>query len=65
MTQVTDRLDEVHLPQLMNLFASAWWTKSRSLADVQAILRGSDLTFVAVDDGNLVGFARVPDLVAR
>lgn len=59
MTQVTDQLKDEHLPQLMDLFASAWWTKSRTLADVQAILRGSDLTFAAIDDGNLVGFARV------
>jgi GNAT superfamily N-acetyltransferase len=59
-----DVLDEVEpdlLPSLLELFGSAWWTASRTTADVTAMLAGSDLVRCLVHraSGQVVGFARV------
>ena len=56
-----NEVDAARLPQLMDVFASGWWTKGRLLADVQAMLDGSDLVFTVLDRSSdrLVGFARV------
>jgi GNAT superfamily N-acetyltransferase len=49
------------LPQLMDLFASEWWTAGRTVGDVTRMLAGSDLVFALIHRpaGRLVGFARV------
>jgi GNAT superfamily N-acetyltransferase len=49
------------LAQLMELFAGAWWTASRTADDVTAMLAGSDLVIALVHrpTDRLVGFARV------
>ncbi|MFE9689276.1 GNAT family N-acetyltransferase [Micromonospora sp. NPDC005806] len=49
------------LPQLMDLFASAWWTAGRTGGDVTRMLAASGLVFALVHraSGRLVGFARV------
>ncbi len=54
-------VDAVHVPQLMDLFASAWWTARRTEAEARAILAGSDVAVTVVDRpvDRLVGFARV------
>lgn len=59
--EVSYEISSDYLPELMGLFASAWWTADRTADEVQRILAGSDL-LVAVTDrmsGRLVGFARV------
>lgn len=49
------------LPQLMKLFADAWWARERSPDDVARMVAASDLVFGLAqrDSGRLVGFARV------
>ena len=56
-----EAVDAGRLPQLMELFAGAWWTAGRTADDVTAILAGSDLviTLVHRPTDRLVGFARV------
>lgn len=50
-----------HREQLMELFASQWWTASRSREQMEAVLEGSQVVFSAVHvpTDRLVGFARV------
>jgi GNAT superfamily N-acetyltransferase len=52
--------EAVHLPQLMELFASAWWTAQRTEAETRAMLAGSDVVVAIIErpSGRLVGFAR-------
>lgn len=45
--------------QLKRLYAHAWWTKDRSLAQVRRLLKNSDLIATAWDGQDLIGFARV------
>ncbi|HCT75619.1 MAG TPA: GNAT family N-acetyltransferase [Micromonosporaceae bacterium] len=61
MIELQDHIETDRLPQLMELFGSAWWTTSRTIEDVEAMLRGSELVFALVDRAadRLVGFARV------
>jgi GNAT superfamily N-acetyltransferase len=49
------------LTELMELFASEWWTASRTPGDVTAMLAASDLVLALHQrsTGGLVGFARV------
>jgi GNAT superfamily N-acetyltransferase len=49
------------LPQLMDLFASAWWTDGRTVGDVTRMLAASDVVVALIhqQSGRLVGFARV------
>jgi GNAT superfamily N-acetyltransferase len=51
----------VQVPQLMELFASAWWAAHRTEAEVRGILTGSDVVVTVFDtlSCRLVGFARV------
>jgi predicted GNAT family N-acyltransferase len=59
--EVRETVDVDCLPELMELFASAWWTTDRTTADVQRMLAASDLVFALVHrrSGRLMGFARV------
>jgi len=68
LTRVTDSsygisydAEAVHLPHLMKLFASAWWTAERTEAEARGILSGSDVvvSVVARPAERLVAFARV------
>ncbi|HEX7746596.1 MAG TPA: GNAT family N-acetyltransferase [Micromonosporaceae bacterium] len=56
-----EAVDAGRLPQLMELFAGAWWTASRTPDDMTAMLAGSDLVIALVHrpTDRLVGFARV------
>ncbi|MGY0002919.1 GNAT family N-acetyltransferase [Micromonospora sp. I033] len=58
---VRDSVEGDRLAQLMELFASEWWTAERSPADVTAMLAASDLVFALIQRSTdrLVGFARV------
>ena len=59
--EVRDEVGADHLPHLMELFASAWWTAGRTVSDVTRILAASDLVVALIHrrSGRLVGFARV------
>lgn len=54
-------VEPARLPQLMDLYASEWWTVGRTATDVRQMLRASDLVFALVHrpTDRLVGFARV------
>ncbi|MDX6261436.1 MAG: hypothetical protein QOH84_3124 [Kribbellaceae bacterium] len=49
------------MPQLMELFSSAWWTADRTRDDLTQMLRESELvlTLIHQPTDRLVGFARV------
>src|SRR5438477_207024 len=57
---VLRELDTRRLTQLVALFQSTWWTKSRGPRAVERMLVGSDLVIGLVDSASdrLVGFAR-------
>jgi GNAT superfamily N-acetyltransferase len=59
--EVREAVETDCLPQLMDLFASAWWTAGRTIGDVTRMLAASDLVFALNyrPAGRLVGFARV------
>lgn len=59
--EVRDALEPGRLPQLVDLYAEAWWTGSRTADDVARMLRASDLVFCLVHrpTDRLVGFTRV------
>jgi hypothetical protein len=43
--EVRGTVDDDRLPQLMELFGSAWWTDGRTAEDVRRMLAASDLVF--------------------
>ena len=55
------QLNAEQIRQLHAPFQNEWWSKGRSLADVQTMLAHSDLVFGVCeqDTQTLVGFARV------
>ena len=54
-----DRLEPRHVPQLVALFQSAWWTRGREHADVERMLEGSDGVVAFTNPGgDLLAFAR-------
>ncbi|HEX6700188.1 MAG TPA: GNAT family N-acetyltransferase, partial [Gaiellaceae bacterium] len=57
---VLDRVERSRREQLVALFRSAWWTKTRDADAVERMLEGSDLTVGLVDPASdrLIGFAR-------
>ncbi|GAA1859697.1 GNAT family N-acetyltransferase [Asanoa iriomotensis] len=59
--EVRDEVGAEHLPHLMDLFASEWWTADRTPSDVERMLAASDLVVALVHrpSGRLTGFARV------
>jgi hypothetical protein len=59
--EVRERVDADLLPDLMELFASAWWATHRTNEEVSRMLAASDLVFAVVHrkSDRLVGFARV------
>ncbi|TXI90239.1 MAG: N-acetyltransferase [Burkholderiaceae bacterium] len=53
-------LNTAETEQLWQLFQAEWWTKGRTLEDVQTLLSGPSLIFAYFDQNDqLVGFARV------
>jgi GNAT superfamily N-acetyltransferase len=61
MYRLIDRLEDGHTEELTALYQNEWWSKGRTLADVQKMLKHSDLIFAVVESpsNRLVGFARV------
>lgn len=59
--EVREAVEGDRLAQLMELFASEWWTADRDPDDVTAMLVASDLVFALVQRSTdrLMGFARV------
>ena len=59
--EVSHDVEAVHVPHLMELFASAWWTTQRTEAEARGVLAGSDVVVTVVHraTSRLVGFARV------
>src|SRR5689334_7500180 len=59
--EIREHLDGAHIAQLMDLYAAEWWTNERELADVEAMLAGTDVVVALVHrpSDRLVGFARV------
>jgi GNAT superfamily N-acetyltransferase len=59
--EVREAVEPDRLPQLMDLFASAWWTAGRTVGDVTQMLAASDPVFALNyrPADRLVGFARV------
>jgi predicted GNAT family N-acyltransferase len=60
MIELQDHVEPDRLPQLMELFAQAWWARGRAAVDVSTMLERSDVVVAAVDrqDDRLVGFTR-------
>lgn len=58
--EVAHEVGAEHLPELMELFASAWWTAERTEAETLRILARSDAVVAVTHrgSGRLVGFAR-------
>jgi GNAT superfamily N-acetyltransferase len=50
---------EASAEEVLGLFRSGWWTSSRDLAGVTAMLAGSDVVFALRTSSGLAGFARV------
>lgn len=50
-----------HLDELVEMYASEWWTETRTLDDVRLMLEHSSIVvaFADVDTDRLIGFARV------
>lgn len=61
MIELQDRVELDRLPQLMDLYAQAWWARDRKAQDVAVMLERSTLVFALVDRqaDRLVGFTRV------
>jgi GNAT superfamily N-acetyltransferase len=59
--EISHDVEAVQVPQLMELFASAWWAAGRTETETRGILVGSDVVVTVTDrsSGRLVGFARV------
>lgn len=57
---VLDRVEARRLPELLALFAHAWWAASRDDASISLMLEGSTVIVALVDDPSeqLVAFAR-------
>ena len=58
---VRDTVEAARLAQLMDLYATEWWTATRTAADVARMLKATDLVIALVHrpTDRLVGFARV------
>lgn len=57
---VLDRIDARRRPELLTLFAGAWWAAERESAAVERMLAGSDVVVGLADGdtGPLIAFAR-------
>ena len=59
--RVIDAFNDEHLPQLMQLYRTEWWTSHRTAEQVRELVKWSDLVvgFCDAADDRLVAFARV------
>jgi GNAT superfamily N-acetyltransferase len=58
--EIVEEVESDHVPQLVNLFASAWWAAQRTETEVRQMLTGSDVVVSVMhrQSGRLVGFTR-------
>lgn len=58
--KIIESLEPHHQPQLHQLYLQQWWSNTRTLEEVSAVLAGSSLTLGVIDaENNLIGFTRV------
>lgn len=59
--EVREHVESSQIPQLLDLYAAEWWTASRTLPEVEAMLASTDLVVALIQrpGERLVGFARV------
>ena len=59
--EVSHDVERIRVPELTELFASAWWASGRTETETRGILAGSDVVVTVTDrsSGRLAGFARV------
>jgi predicted GNAT family N-acyltransferase len=58
--KIIETLAPHHVLQLHQLYLQQWWSNTRTLEEVEAVLIGSSITLGMVDDeNNLIGFTRV------
>lgn len=58
--KIIETLAPHHLPQLHQLYLQQWWSNTRTLEEVNAVLAGSSITLGVIDEqNNLIGFTRV------
>lgn len=55
-----DNLSDRQINQLVDLYQNEWWTKNRTKAEVEIMIKNSNYIFAYFDKkDNLIGFARV------
>ncbi|PWU60912.1 hypothetical protein DLE60_08530 [Micromonospora globispora] len=47
--EISHDVEAIQVPQLMDLFASAWWATRRTESETRGILAGSDVVVTAID----------------
>ena len=59
--RVADKLSEVQIPQLVELYQGAWWAEGRTIDEVREMLAHTDyvFAFVAPESDDLLAFVRV------
>lgn len=57
--ELLETLSEALADQLHALYQNEWWSAGRTREETARVLKGSDLTLGLVEQGTLVGFARV------
>ncbi|MCB0221882.1 MAG: GNAT family N-acetyltransferase [Chrysiogenetes bacterium] len=57
--ELLETLSEALADQLHVLYQNEWWSAGRTREETARVLEGSDLTLGLVQEGTLVGFARV------
>ncbi len=58
--KIIESLEPHHQPQLHQLYLQQWWSNTRTLEEVGAVLTGSSITLGVIDaENNLIGFTRV------
>jgi len=59
MPELIHELTTAQIEELRTLYQDQWWSEGRETKDVQDMLDQCNLVFGFVDQGKLVGFARV------
>lgn len=59
--EIIERLNSDQIEELHGMYQMEWWTKGRTLTDVQSMIENSDVivAFVGIQDKELIAFARV------
>ncbi|MFI8685968.1 GNAT family N-acetyltransferase [Rossellomorea sp. NPDC077527] len=59
--EIVERLNSEQVEELHLMYQTEWWTKERTISDIQSMLENSDIVmgFVGAKDKELVAFARI------